>query len=72
MLLGYVDLVHVKDSRLTVIDFKTDQPPDGEVVELMPAYVAQVKMYGQLLSSVGLGETRCGLLFTGDGGVRWV
>jgi ATP-dependent helicase/nuclease subunit A len=72
MLLGYVDLVHVKDSRLTVIDFKTDQPPDGEVVELMPAYVEQVKMYGQLLSSVGLGETRCGLLFTGDGGVRWV
>lgn len=72
VLLGYVDLVHVEDGRLTVIDFKTDQPPEGEVAELMPAYVAQVKMYGQLLNSVGVGETRCGLLFTGDGVVRWV
>jgi ATP-dependent helicase/nuclease subunit A len=72
VLLGYVDLVHVEDGLLTVIDFKTDPPPEGEVTDLMPAYVEQVKMYGQLLSPVGAGETRCGLLFTGDGGVRWV
>jgi ATP-dependent helicase/nuclease subunit A len=72
VLLGYVDLVQVEEDRLTVIDFKTDPPPQGEVTDLMPAYVEQVKMYGQLLNPVGRGETRCGLLFTGDGGVRWV
>ena len=73
VLLGYVDLVRVEGGEVTVIDFKTDRPPDGAVEEVMPGYVEQVRMYGELLREGGVGrEVRCGLLFTGDGGVRWV
>ena len=73
VLLGYVDLVRVVGDQVTVVDFKTDRPPEGAVEEELPGYVRQVRMYGELLGQGGVGgEMRCGLLFTGDGGVRWV
>ncbi|MFY3743277.1 UvrD-helicase domain-containing protein [Anaeromyxobacter sp. Red801] len=75
LLVGYVDLLAAADGRLDVIDFKTDRPPEGDVTATHPDYVAQVRTYGQLLAELGLaaGRTvRCGLLFTADGGIRWV
>jgi hypothetical protein len=37
--------------------------------------VEQVRSYGRMLVELGLGragQVRCGLLFTGDGRMRWV
>jgi ATP-dependent helicase/nuclease subunit A len=75
LLLGYVDLLAARDGGLVVVDFKTDAPPRGEVAVIYPAYVEQVRRYGQVLVKLGLareGAVRCGLLFTADGGLRWI
>jgi ATP-dependent helicase/nuclease subunit A len=74
LLSGYIDLVGTKAERLIVLDFKTDRPPSAPVEQIYPQYVAQVRAYGQLLAVGGLAdasEVRCGLLFTGDGEIRW-
>lgn len=75
LLQGYVDLLAVRHGSVAVVDFKTDAPPGGSVGEVYPAYVEQVRAYGQVLVKLGIaraGDVRCGLLFTGDGLVRWV
>ncbi len=75
LLLGYVDLLGATASGLDVVDFKTDAPPKGDVAKGYRAYVEQVREYGRILVKLGLakpGAVRCGLLFTGDGGIRWV
>jgi len=72
---GYVDLLSASDGLLEVVDFKTDQPPVGDVRTTHPDYVEQVRAYGRILGELGLAEgrrVRCGLLFTADGGLRWV
>ncbi|BDG08592.1 UvrD-helicase domain-containing protein [Anaeromyxobacter paludicola] len=74
LLAGYVDLLSAADGALEVIDFKTDQPPEGDVQDSHPDYVAQVRRYGEILAQLGLSQgrtVRCGLLFTADGGLRW-
>jgi ATP-dependent helicase/nuclease subunit A len=74
LLSGFVDLVAVQGGRLDIIDFKTDAPPAGVVEEVYPEYAGQVRMYARLLEEAGIAATsvRCGLLFTGDGAIRWV
>jgi ATP-dependent helicase/nuclease subunit A len=75
LLSGYVDLVAARDGTLRVVDFKTDAPPIGDVLASHPAYVEQVRSYGRILVDLGLapeGGVGCGLLFTADGGLRWV
>ncbi len=75
LLSGYIDLVSASDDRLDVLDFKTDPPPAGAVETDYPAYAAQVRLYGELLSAAGIArdrQLRCGLLFTADGVIRWV
>jgi ATP-dependent helicase/nuclease subunit A len=74
---GYVDLLGRRAGRagLAVIDFKTDAPPGpGEdVVATHPAYVEQVRAYARLVAALGLAaDVEAGLLFTADGGIRWV
>jgi ATP-dependent helicase/nuclease subunit A len=75
LLLGYVDLLASRGGGLVVVDFKTDAPPRGEVAVIYPAYVEQVRRYGQVLVELGLareGAVRSGLLFTADGVLRWI
>jgi ATP-dependent helicase/nuclease subunit A len=76
LLSGYIDLVGATDQRLHVIDLKTDTPPQGMAVDqAYPEYVAQARAYGRLLAMTGIlghRELRCGLLFTADGGIRWL
>lgn len=75
LLIGTIDLVGITDDEVTVIDFKTDQPPEGDIMRSHPKYVAQIQTYVRLLQDAGItGErnARCGLLFTADGRVRWV
>ena len=74
LLNGYIDLVYASDGRLDVVDFKTDAPPAGSLERAYPGYAAQVRMYGRLLTATGLfpnRKVRCGILFTGDGSIRW-
>ncbi len=75
LLVGYVDFVSATPDRLDVLDFKTDQPPEGEVSETYPDYVVQVRTYADLLVSAGVcggRQVHRGLLFTADGNVRWL
>jgi len=75
LLTGYVDLLAERGGELVVLDFKTDAPPAGEVTSSHPAYVEQVRSYERILVELGIaseGRVRGGLLFTGDGRVRWV
>ncbi len=72
---GYIDLLAATGRQMVVIDFKTDAPPAGPVEDSYPEYVRQVKAYATLLQTAGVtgdGATRCGLLFTADGRVRWL
>ncbi len=54
LLSGYVDLLAERDGRLVVLDFKTDAPPEGEVLASHPAYVEQVRSYQRMLVELGL------------------
>jgi ATP-dependent helicase/nuclease subunit A len=75
LLTGYLDLVGLRAGETVVLDFKTDAPPRGEVSASHPAYVEQVRTYGRILVELGVareGAVRCGLLYTADGGIRWV
>ncbi len=72
---GYVDLLSAgADGTVTVIDFKTDAPPAGDVHATYPAYVAQVQGYGRILQALGVAKAgvRGGLLFTAERFIRWV
>ena len=73
LLRGYIDLVFCTPDGLTVIDFKTDAPPagPGRIEATHPEYVAQVQAYARQLKPLAA-RIRAGLLFTGDGEVRWV
>jgi ATP-dependent helicase/nuclease subunit A len=74
LLSGYIDLVAATHERLDIIDFKTDAPPTESVEMSHPGYVAQVTTYATLLNAAGVTagrRVRCGLLFTGDGVIRW-
>lgn len=75
LLQGFVDLLAVGPrGELIIIDFKTDAPSLGEVTVTHAGYVAQVRSYREVLQGAGMtgGVTsRCALLFTCDGGLRW-
>jgi ATP-dependent helicase/nuclease subunit A len=68
---GYIDLVGALGDGLVVLDFKTDRPPTDD--QLPSPYVLQVRGYARALTQA-LQPTSCraGLLFTADGGVRWL
>jgi hypothetical protein len=60
---------------ITIVDFKTDAPPPGDVATTYASYVEQVRSYGRILVELGVARTgavKCGLLFTADGRMRWV
>jgi ATP-dependent helicase/nuclease subunit A len=59
---------------VTVIDFKTDAPPAGDVRVTHPAYVAQVEGYLTILRALGVATAgvRGGLLFTAERSIRWI
>jgi hypothetical protein len=75
LLQGYIDLLGSRDGVVTVVDFKTDAPPSGDVASTYASYVEQVASYGRILVDLGVarpGAVKCGLLFTADGRMRWV
>jgi len=75
LLQGYIDLLGWRDDVVTVVDFKTDAPPPGDVAATYASYVEQVRSYCRILVELGVarpGAVKCGLLFTADGRMRWV
>ena len=73
LLMGYVDLVGAAADRLDVLDFKTDAPPAGLGGGCLSRVRQPGRLYGRLLPGVlGGRRLRLGLLFTADGGIRWV
>jgi ATP-dependent helicase/nuclease subunit A len=74
LLNGSIDLVATKGG-LTVIDFKTDAAPRGDVEAALPAYAEQVRRYASILEHGGLaaaGTVKTALLFTETGSVAWI
>lgn len=73
LLTGYIDFVAAKDGTIDVLDFKTDPAPSQPAASEYPAYVQQVRTYGEMLTRdrSGMRLGRVGLLFTEDGGIRW-
>jgi ATP-dependent helicase/nuclease subunit A len=75
LVVGYVDLLAADGRGLSVVDFKTDAPPEGDPGSTHPAYVEQVRSYARMLEDLGLspaGAVRAGLLFTAEREIRWV
>jgi ATP-dependent helicase/nuclease subunit A len=65
---GYADLVHVGDSEIRIVDFKTDAAEAGATAAAFPDYVEQVRTYADLLAPVSGGRRVSGvLLFCGTG-----
>jgi ATP-dependent helicase/nuclease subunit A len=62
MLVGVIDLIAVKGDETWIVDFKTDQPPTGDVEDELPGYVRQLRAYGGVVA--GDEGARLALLFT--------
>ena len=75
LLSGFVDLLLSDASTVTVIDFKTDRPLDGDLVVAYPRYTRQLRLYGEMLrvaQIVGARQLRLGVLLTATGELRWL
>jgi ATP-dependent helicase/nuclease subunit A len=66
---GQVDRLVVEDSRVLVVDYKTNRPPPVRESDVHPAYLRQMALYRSALRGVFPGRTVvCALLWT-DGPV---
>ncbi|MBI1815817.1 MAG: UvrD-helicase domain-containing protein [Deltaproteobacteria bacterium] len=75
LLSGFIDLLAVSANEVLVIDFKSDQPRDGDVASAYPAYAAQLRLYGEALEHsgrIGKRKVRLALLLTATGELRWL
>jgi ATP-dependent helicase/nuclease subunit A len=62
LLSGYIDLIAVTGVRIHLLDFKTDAPPVGELLEAYPEYCAQVRAYARLAATIPrVAHIRCGI-----------
>jgi len=59
----------VTDKTVTLVDFKTGQPPQEK---LPPYFLAQMGLYAELLRKIWPNrQIRAGFVFTEDGSVHW-
>ncbi|MDA5194576.1 double-strand break repair helicase AddA [Govanella unica] len=62
---GQIDRLYVTDSRVLVIDYKTNRPPPDRVEDVALAYVRQMAAYRRLLQQIYPGRRiDCALLWT--------
>lgn len=74
LIVGNIDLVAAGGTEWLLLDFKTDAIDGDSLESEFTAYLEQLRHYGRLLeaqlpASILL---RLGLLFTEDGGIRWI
>lgn len=72
LLTGVIDFLSSDGVTVDIIDFKTDQPPAGDIAHSHAGYLGQAKCYGELLSAAQFKVGRMGLLFTAEVAVRWL
>jgi len=66
---GVVDRLSIADDVITLVDFKTGQPPNGK---LPPYFLAQMGLYTALISQIWPDRAlRAGFVFTEDASVHW-
>lgn len=68
---GYADLLASVEDGMILLDFKTDAPPRPGL-PVPQRYMDQVQGYVDVLVRALGAPIRGGLLFTADGGVRWL
>jgi ATP-dependent helicase/nuclease subunit A len=62
---GQIDRLAVTETRVLVVDYKTNRPPPKDVRDADPAYVAQLAAYRALLEEIYPGrQIACALLWT--------
>jgi ATP-dependent exoDNAse (exonuclease V) beta subunit len=67
---GYADLVHVSETEIRIVDFKSDAANERTDATAFPDYIEQVRTYARLLGPVAGGRQVSGsLLFTATGGM---
>ena len=67
MLNGQIDRLAVGETRVLVVDYKTNRPPPARAEDADPAYIAQLAAYRALLQEIYPGrEIACALLWTYD------
>lgn len=67
MLNGQIDRLAAGETRVLVVDYKTNRPPPARVEDADPAYIAQLAAYRALLQEIYPGrEVACALLWTYD------
>jgi ATP-dependent helicase/nuclease subunit A len=71
LLSGYVDFLASVEGGIVLLDFKTDAPPT-EAEQPPDRYVDQVLGYAGVVARAWSLPVRAGLLYTADGGVRWL
>jgi ATP-dependent helicase/nuclease subunit A len=64
---GQIDRLAVSQTRVLVVDYKTNRPPPKDVRDADPAYIAQLAAYRALLQEIyPAHEIVCALLWTYD------
>lgn len=67
---GVIDRLLITDDKITIIDFKTGQPPEDE---LPPSYVTQLALYAHVISEIWTGRhIEAGLIYTEDASLHWL
>jgi ATP-dependent helicase/nuclease subunit A len=62
---GQVDRLIVGVNRVQIVDYKSNRPPPGDVVDVSPVYLRQMAAYRAVLKSAFPGRTiDCALLWT--------
>ncbi len=75
LLAGAIDLLVASEHALVAIDIHTDAPPGHDVRASHARSVQRLSEHARLLERSGLADgraVRAGLLFTADGGLRWI
>jgi len=62
---GQIDRLLVTDSEIWIVDYKSNRPPPARAEDVSPAYKAQMKCYGDIVSKIYKGrKIRTFLLWT--------
>ncbi len=62
---GILDRLAVSESRVVIVDYKTNRPPPQNLSTVPDAYIAQLALYRKLLEPLYPGKTvEAALLFT--------
>lgn len=69
---GVIDRIVIDDAAITIIDFKTGQPPKTDA-DIPSNYISQLALYTYVLRQIWPEKTlHAGLIFTEDASIHWL